>query len=94
MLSAVADYASISLVNARLFEELEARAERLQEKIDQVEHLESGEQQFAETMYPLLGELHSQLLTFQARLEDSDMEQDLQVLISKLEHLVNPDTAS
>lgn len=94
MLSAVADYASISLVNARLFEELEARAERLQEKIDQVEHLESGGQQFADTMYPLLGELHSQLLTFQSRLDDSDMEQDLQVLISKLEHLVNPDTAA
>jgi GAF domain-containing protein len=34
MLEAVADYASISLVNARLFQALEARARRLQEVID------------------------------------------------------------
>ncbi len=35
MLEAVADYASISLVNARLFQALESRARRLQELIDQ-----------------------------------------------------------
>jgi two-component system NtrC family sensor kinase len=35
MLEAVADYASISLVNARLFQELEARARHLQQLIDQ-----------------------------------------------------------
>jgi two-component system NtrC family sensor kinase len=34
MLEAVADYASISLVNARLFQALEARARRLQEVVD------------------------------------------------------------
>jgi DNA-binding response OmpR family regulator/putative methionine-R-sulfoxide reductase with GAF domain len=35
MLEAVADYASISLVNARLFQALEARAQRLQRMVDQ-----------------------------------------------------------
>lgn len=35
MLEAVADYASISLVNARLFLALEARAKRLQQAVDQ-----------------------------------------------------------
>jgi GAF domain-containing protein len=35
MLEAVADYASISLVNARLFQALEARAHRLQQMIDE-----------------------------------------------------------
>lgn len=35
MLEAVADYASISLVNARLFRALEARAQRLQQVIDE-----------------------------------------------------------
>jgi two-component system NtrC family sensor kinase len=34
MLEAVADYASISLVNARLFQALEARANRLQQAVD------------------------------------------------------------
>lgn len=36
MLEAVADYASISLVNARLFQALEARAQRLQQLVDEV----------------------------------------------------------
>jgi two-component system NtrC family sensor kinase len=36
MLEAVADYASISLVNVRLFQALEARAHRLQQVVDQV----------------------------------------------------------
>jgi two-component system NtrC family sensor kinase len=35
MLEAVADYASISLVNARLFQALESRARRLQQVVDQ-----------------------------------------------------------
>lgn len=35
MLEAVADYASISLVNARLFQALEARANRLQQAVDE-----------------------------------------------------------
>jgi len=35
MLEAVADYASISLVNARLFQALESRARRLQEVVDE-----------------------------------------------------------
>ena len=37
MLEAVADYASISLVNARLFQALEARAHRLQQMIDEAQ---------------------------------------------------------
>ncbi len=36
MLEAVADYASISLVNARLFQALEARAQRLQQMVDKI----------------------------------------------------------
>jgi GAF domain-containing protein len=40
MLEAVADYASISLVNARLFQALEGRARHLQQLIDQIQ---SGE---------------------------------------------------
>ena len=35
MLEAVSDYASISLVNARLFQALEARAQRLQQVVDE-----------------------------------------------------------
>jgi transcriptional regulator with GAF, ATPase, and Fis domain len=35
MLEAVADYASISLVNSRLFQAIEARAQRLQQMIDE-----------------------------------------------------------
>jgi two-component system NtrC family sensor kinase len=41
MLEAVADYASISLVNARLFEALEARAKRLQAAVSET-HLEEA----------------------------------------------------
>jgi len=37
MLEAVSDYASISLVNARLFQALETRAQRLQQLVDEVD---------------------------------------------------------
>ncbi len=37
MLDAISDYASISLVNARLFQALEARAQRLQQLVDEVD---------------------------------------------------------
>lgn len=36
MLSAVADYASVALVNARLFQELESRARALQKSVDEL----------------------------------------------------------
>jgi len=90
----VADYASISLVNARLFEELEARAERLQEKINQVESLEHADAQLTAETYSVLGEIHSRLLAFQNGMEPAEKKQELQELIARLEQLVNPDAAS
>ena len=39
MLEAVADYASISLVNARLFQALETRAARLERKVEQTQEI-------------------------------------------------------
>ncbi len=50
MLEAVADYASISLVNARLFQALEARAKQLQQ---QVERTRTGAGLSAEKTYEL-----------------------------------------
>jgi GAF domain-containing protein len=43
MLSAVADYASIALVNARLFQTMEARVHALQKQRDEVAHRLSQE---------------------------------------------------
>jgi GAF domain-containing protein len=56
MLEAVADYASISLVNARLFQALEARAQRLQQMVEQTQ---TGVRVRAEWMAKLEGDLRA-----------------------------------
>jgi two-component system NtrC family sensor kinase len=57
MLEAVADYASISLVNARLFHELEGRARNLQQLIDKYQ----GGDDMRRGMQSLLGQVESAL---------------------------------
>jgi two-component system NtrC family sensor kinase len=71
MLEAVADYASISLVNARLFKALEARAKHLEEVVsqshreeemgwDQIDVLENGLRSVRSQAYRFLGEIKNE----------------------------------
>jgi signal transduction histidine kinase/DNA-binding response OmpR family regulator len=67
MLSAVADYASIALVNARLFQALEARARSLQKEF---ETLAQGGQQKEAMVMRLARELRTPLLQARNALDD------------------------
>jgi len=66
MLSAVADYASIALVNARLFQTVEARARTLQKSFEELS--EMGKQK-DEMMLNVSRELHNPLLQAKTTLE-------------------------
>jgi hypothetical protein len=65
-LCAIADYASISLVNARLFYEIEERAKSLQRLVD---NARSGEKINNEIMFAVQRELHSSVDASQLALE-------------------------
>jgi two-component system sensor histidine kinase VicK len=67
MLSAVADYASIALVNARLFQAMEAKAHSLQKEF---ETLAQGGQQKEEMVMRLARELRTPLLQARNALDD------------------------
>jgi signal transduction histidine kinase/DNA-binding response OmpR family regulator len=66
LLSAIADYASISLVNARLFHEIEERAKSLQRLVD---NARSGEKINNEIMFAVQRELHTSVDASQLALE-------------------------
>jgi two-component system NtrC family sensor kinase len=80
MLEAVADYASISLVNARLFQALEIRAKRLEM---QVEHARRGPVLEGEA-YQQLTELQRQLAGLLGRLDNSEASGNLAALSDQL----------
>lgn len=75
MLEAVTDYASISLVNARLFQALETRAKRLERKVEQTQSgtgLGGSEER--------MRELAARLRELAARADSPEFEQELQAL--------------
>jgi signal transduction histidine kinase/FixJ family two-component response regulator len=66
LLCAIADYASIALVNARLFHEIEERSSSLQRLVD---NARSGEKINAEIMFSVQRDLHTSVDTVQLALE-------------------------
>jgi signal transduction histidine kinase/DNA-binding response OmpR family regulator len=66
LLCAIADYASIALVNARLFHEIEERSSSLQRLVD---NARSGEKINAEIMFSVQRDLHTSVDTAQLALE-------------------------
>jgi two-component system NtrC family sensor kinase len=85
MLEAVADYASISLVNARLFQALEARAARLARKVEQTQQqLPEGSDSWMQVQ-----ELHERLISLAAVAGDRGLRSDLQAVATQLYAIVN-----
>jgi hypothetical protein len=88
MLEAVADYASISLVNVRLFQALEARAKRLLQVANQSQlasqidpHKWADARQAAKSM-------RMELSTLMEKSEDHELQDDLAKISLKLESLI------
>ncbi len=90
MLEAVADYASISLVNARLFQALEARAQRLQQLVDEVNAGVQVTPEWVARMRRGLRAARSELATLQGQPDEKRraalraLQDDLDTLLQQL----------
>jgi GAF domain-containing protein len=81
MLEAVADYASISLVNARLFQALEARAARLARKVEESHRVVPD----ADGLWQQVEELEHRLKLLAATAGDRGLRSELQALANQLQ---------
>lgn len=93
MLEAVADYASISLVNARLFQALEARAQRLQQLVDEVNAGVQVTPEWIARMKRGLRAARSELVSLQDRPDEKHraavraLQEDLDALLQQLDEV-------
>jgi two-component system NtrC family sensor kinase len=88
MLEAVADYASISLVNARLFQALEARAQRLQQVIDEAHMDAEARAEWRAGLNRGLRAAQAQIARLLEETEESDLQDGLETLNGDLEALL------
>ena len=88
MLEAVADYASISLVNARLFQALEARARRLQQVVDQSQTAEQMDPQNWARAQQISKSLRAQVSHLMEMTNDPEMYSGLEEVSAKLEAVI------
>jgi len=92
MLEAAADYASISLVNARLFQALEARAQQLQRLVDDTRSVMQTQKDWLYGVGQGIRTAQSQLIRLSTETKDSTAKaqmkliaRDLQALLGQLE---------
>jgi two-component system NtrC family sensor kinase len=88
MLEAVADYASISLVNSRLFHALSGRAEQLQEVVNETRTGLQDQVAWVGRVRKTLQGLHEQLPGLLESSENPSQRKRLQVLITDLQTLL------
>lgn len=85
MLEAVTDYASISLVNARLFQALEARAARLERKVEQ-------QSPASEQWISQLRALKDRVGKTASSVEQDEVREELEQIAHELEDLAEDDS--
>jgi two-component system NtrC family sensor kinase len=88
MLEAVADYASISLVNTRLFQALEARAKRLQQVVDQSQAASQINPQKWAHSQQITKSLRMQISDLMEKTNDPEIYSGLEDVFAKLEALI------
>jgi two-component system NtrC family sensor kinase len=88
MLDAVADYASISLVNTRLFQALEARAQRLQEVVDQSQAAQEVNPEKLDSARQVAKSLRMQISHLLEKTNDPEMYSGLEEVSAKVETLI------
>ncbi len=89
MLEAVADYASISLINARLFQALSGRAEELQEAVEETRTGLKDQVDWVERVRTQLEALKDQLPDLLDSAENPSQRKRVQVLRGDLEALLS-----
>jgi two-component system NtrC family sensor kinase len=88
MLEAVADYASISLVNTRLFQALQARAKRLQQVVDQSQEVGQIDPQKWANAHQISKSMRMQVSHLLDKTNDPEMYSGLEEISAKLESLI------
>jgi GAF domain-containing protein len=88
MLDAVADYASISLVNTRLFQALEARAQRLQQVVDQSHSAGQMDPEKLANARQVAKSLRMQVSRLLEKTNDPEMYSGLEDVSAKMEVLI------
>jgi two-component system NtrC family sensor kinase len=88
MLDAVADYASISLVNTRLFQALEARAQRLQQVVDQSQSADPVNPEKLDKARQVAKSLRMQISNLLEKTNDPEMYSGLEEVSAKVETLI------
>jgi hypothetical protein len=88
MLEAVGDYASISLINARLFQALTGRAEELQEVVDETYTGLKDQEDWVERVRTELNDLKDQIPVLLENSEDPSQRKRLQVLGGDLDTML------
>jgi GAF domain-containing protein len=88
MLQAVADYAAISLVNARLFQALAGRADRLEEEVTQTRTGLQDQRSFVENSSRVLRAALDQITRLLRSVEEQQHRDGLHVLQGDLETLL------
>lgn len=88
MLEAVADYASISLMNARLFQALAGRAERLQAVVDRTRSGIQDQRTWADEMERGLYNVRDRLSDLIQSAQSPSLQADLRALQAELERLL------
>lgn len=94
MLEAVADYASISLVNVRLFQALEARAFKLQQIIGEADMDAQARAEWRSTLERGLRAARSQIGTLLVHTEDEFMIADLKTVDEDLQAIIKQVTTA
>jgi GAF domain-containing protein len=85
MLEAVADYASISLVNARLFKALEARARRLEEVVSQSQGTVSLDPAFWGDLERRLHNVRDRIIALRAASPSLSEKRDFEALMAEVD---------
>jgi len=88
MLDAVADYASISLVNTRLFQALQARAQRLQQVVDQSQTAGEIDPEKLANAQQVAKSLRMQISQLLEKTNDPEMYSGLEDVSAKVEILI------
>lgn len=88
MLGAIADYASISLVNARLFQAVEARAERLQAMVDETRQGVLAQQGWVANLNRGVRAARDQISQIIAEIDSKELSAQLKILAGDLEAMM------
>jgi predicted nucleic acid-binding Zn-ribbon protein len=89
MLEAVADYASISLVNARLFEALEDRAQRLEREIQRSAERDQVDAKWLKDVHRNLRAAQAEIASLMSKRQAARLSKELGTVMNDIESVLD-----